>query len=184
VPVLVAYNKQLLFLFKQQPFTNLIYDHNWSCMTRLFAGGDGGQIFNTKMHSSTIIGIRCPDCPSHLTATSKAWKVLLVIEGPHEPATLRHVLQPTVDFFANHDAGRAGSEAYTVYDAHAERQVAHWPVLAYVEGDTPFMSKLSEGVGHTAMRACQRCSLWGISDSGSGTVRYARKDEMKCLSLR
>lgn len=48
---------------------------------------------------------RCPDLPASMSAKKEAWKVLLVIEGPQEPHTYDHMLQPTIDFLVQHDPG-------------------------------------------------------------------------------
>ena len=50
---------------------------------------------------------RCPDQPGEHSAKREACQPLIVIEGPHEPTTMRHVLQPTIDFLSKHDPGGA-----------------------------------------------------------------------------
>ena len=60
---------------------------------------------------------------------------------------------------------------FQVWSAAKGAKIDIWPVLAYVEGDTPFLCKLACTVGHSAARACHRCCLVGASIAGA--VRYA-----------
>lgn len=47
-----------------------------------------------------------------------------------------------------------------------------WPVLGFVEGDIPFMEKLTNSIGHSAKQACLRCALKGKHHAEAKTVRY------------
>ena len=46
-----------------------------------------------------------------------------------------------------------------------------WPVLCCVEGDIPWLEKLTNSIGHTAKRACFRCAQNGVWDVSTNTVR-------------
>lgn len=53
------------------------------------------------------------------------------------------------------------------------RKIRVWPVLACVEGDIPWMEKITNSVGHTAKRACFRCATNGVWIAAANAVRYA-----------
>lgn len=101
-----------------------------------------------------------------------------MIEGPHEPKSLKELLQPTVDFFARHDPGRNG-ERFLVPDASKPRdapgnlQLTDLTVLLVgCVADTPFMPFFNESVGHSAKTACRRCFHRGTTaGDGTSTVR-------------
>ena len=46
-----------------------------------------------------------------------------------------------------------------------------WPVLDFVEGDIPFMEKLTNSIGHAAKHPCFRCGLNGMWQPVPRTVR-------------
>lgn len=48
-----------------------------------------------------------------------------------------------------------------------------WPVLIAVEGDIPFMEKVTNSIGHSAKHACFRCALAGDWHAEAKTVRCA-----------
>lgn len=68
-------------------------------------GGDFGQVFEGKQHSTGIIGIRCAALPFAERSQERFVKPLLIIPGPDEPANLQPYLQDTVEFFAEHGPG-------------------------------------------------------------------------------
>lgn len=41
------------------------------------------------------------------------------------------------------------------------------PLLAWFDGDIPFMEKLTNSIGHGAYHACYRCSLNGVRLRGA-----------------
>lgn len=47
-----------------------------------------------------------------------------------------------------------------------------WPVLCCVEGDIPWMQKLTNSIGHGGKRACFRCAQNGVWVFAANTVRY------------
>lgn len=65
-------------------------------------GGDGVQLLNWGSRTGTVLAIKCEDLPPHLAHTGLAVAPLIVIEGPHEPSILNHVLKGTVDFLLEH----------------------------------------------------------------------------------
>lgn len=46
-----------------------------------------------------------------------------------------------------------------------------WPVLGFTEGDIPWLSKLTNSVGHGAKHACYRCGMNGVWHHEAKTVR-------------
>lgn len=46
-----------------------------------------------------------------------------------------------------------------------------WPVLAFAEGDIPWLAKLTNSVGHGAKHACYRCAFNGVWHFDAKTVR-------------
>lgn len=57
--------------------------------------------------------------------------------------------------------------------AAGSRAVKVWPVLIAVEGDIPFMEKVTNSIGHSAKHACFRCALTGEWHPEARTVRSA-----------
>lgn len=53
------------------------------------------------------------------------------------------------------------------------RTIKIWPVLVAVEGDIPFMEKVTNSIGHSAKHACFRCALSGEWHPEAKTVRSA-----------
>lgn len=47
-----------------------------------------------------------------------------------------------------------------------------WPVLGFVEGDIPWLEKLTNSIGHGGKHSCYRCALNGIWHFRANTVRY------------
>ena len=72
------------------------------------------------------------------------------------------------------------SQPFLVDDADTGLKLKLWPVLAYVEGDTPFLSKMSDSVGHAAITACQRCALRGKTIGGCTRYEPSFSSLLKC----
>lgn len=68
----------------------------------LSLGGDGVQLLNWGARTATVIGLKCEDLPPHLVQTGRAVLPLAVVEGPQEPAVLKHILAPAAQFFLKH----------------------------------------------------------------------------------
>lgn len=49
-----------------------------------------------------------------------------------------------------------------------------WPVLGAVEGDIPWLAKLTNSIGHGGKHACYRCALNGVYLGDAKTVRCGR----------
>ena len=48
---------------------------------------------------------RAFDQPGENSAKSESCQPLIVIEGPHEPTSMQHILKETIDFLTLHDPG-------------------------------------------------------------------------------
>lgn len=48
-----------------------------------------------------------------------------------------------------------------------------WPILGQVEGDIPFLAKLTNSIGHNGSHACYHCALEGTWVPSAGTNRCA-----------
>ena len=64
-----------------------------------------------------------------------------------------------------------------------------WPILGQVEGDIPFLAKLTNSIGHGGTHACYHCALEATWVSGANTNRYvpalARPDlRPRTISIR
>lgn len=95
-----------------------------------------------------------------------------------QPAVLPRVSPISLD--AVKCAGRQGSAPLEVtiptdpcQPQSGSRTVKIWPVLVAVEGDIPFMEKVTKSIGHSAKRACFRCALSGEWRPEAKTVRSA-----------
>lgn len=97
---------------------------------------------------------------------------------------MKHIMRATVQTFVTHNPGEPGSAPLTVYDGEVERPVDLWPVLAFVEGDIPFMGKFSKACGHSAICGCQRCGIRGDNAGSSSAVKcvpqYAWVENASC----
>jgi hypothetical protein len=132
-------------------------------------GGDFGQVFDGKQHSTGIIGIRGAALPFADRSQDRFIKPLLVIPGPNEPTTLQPYLEDIAKFFAEH--GPQGTplcfrEREQTGRALKDSKETLWLLGAY--GDTPFRAKLANWLGHTAILGCGFCVFEGVS-AGRGT---------------
>ena len=73
------------------------------CM--FFVGGHGGQIFNCRQWSTTAVFIKRQDVREDCTSKRYTWAPLIILTGPTEPPVMDHIMEPTVDFFYEHDKG-------------------------------------------------------------------------------
>lgn len=71
-----------------------------------------------------------------------------------------------------HLAGTPGSEPLHVQTPDGV-WVDVWPVLGQVEGDIPFMAKLTNSVGHGATHACYHCAIEATWSKTASTNRCA-----------
>lgn len=80
----------------------------------LSLGGDGVQLLNWGTRTATVIGLKCEDLPPHLVQTGRAVLPLVVVEGPKEPAVLKHILAPAAKFFAKHAPSSDGKGEFSL----------------------------------------------------------------------
>ena len=69
-------------------------------------------------------------------------------------------------------AGRDGSTPIHV-ELDDGSFIKVWPVLGWVEGDIPWLSMLTNSIGHAGKHSCFRCALNGIWHTAARAVRYA-----------
>ena len=69
------------------------------------AGGDGAQLFDTKQHGSLVCGLKLLGLHPSQGSKNDAWATTVVVCGPSEPSTLKHILESMLNFFYEHDPG-------------------------------------------------------------------------------
>jgi len=110
---------------------------------------------------------------------------------------MEYILQSLLQFFLEHDPG-APANIVLIQVSYASSSHMHkagicigrdgttpvpvtlddgstvrvWPVLAFVEGDIPWLEKLTNSIGHGAKHACYRCAFNGVWHLDANTVRY------------
>jgi len=91
------------------------------------AGGDGVQIFTTKVYGVLVVGIRLVEAPLDMAAKNVTWVPLLIVQGSTEPNVLhdRGVLKIILEFFQRHDPGTYTSHGYMC------TQYQQWPFLVH-----------------------------------------------------
>lgn len=70
------------------------------------AGGDGAQLFDTKQHGSLVCGLKLLGLNPADASKNDAWATTLVVCGPSEPSTMKHLLASMIQFFVDHDPGK------------------------------------------------------------------------------
>ena len=70
------------------------------------AGGDGGQLFKIKTHSSVLFCLRCMDVAPDGSMSNSAVRIVAIVEGPKELPNWDGVLSELVDDFHRHDPSR------------------------------------------------------------------------------
>lgn len=111
--------------------------------------------------------LRCCDIPQSHRSKRAFIKVLAIIPGPQEPASMRPYMQPIIDEFLELQPGASGM---LVRDSATGRVIQHHAVLAGCHGDTPASKKLQQWLSHASFLGCGYCYLRG--DNTSGTMRF------------
>ena len=192
------------------------------------AGGDGGQLWSTKLSSTGIFGMMLLDSHPADRKRATAVRPFTVVEGPTDPKVWRHLLRPIVEEFRAADpsqgervcckrtrpqstcfklpccvvltrrrhagymhaddtrpirvmtstlpfglGGRKASEAQS--RLHQQTPIYVWPILAYMQGDSPFRAAVSEACGNSGHHACQDCAGTTTFAAGTNTHRCARQ---------
>lgn len=98
--------------------------------TQIGAGGDGGQVFDSKPYGTLIWGIKLFGLPPALAAKHDAWAPLGVVQGPTEPGDFGSIFGSLNDFFCQHDPGASVCTLWCTYSVSLTR-LRHAPPTSY-----------------------------------------------------
>jgi hypothetical protein len=65
-------------------------------------GGDGVELMTFGIQKASVLGLRCEYLPPHLSHTTVAPRLLIIVEGPKEKSNLDGILTATLDTFIRH----------------------------------------------------------------------------------
>lgn len=93
----------------------------------------------------------------------------------HEQAHVQLILAVIRSDCILYISERAGVPGSTPLDMQRPdgEWVKVWPILGQVEGDIPFLVKLTNSIGHTGKHACFHCALEGTWVPSANTHRFA-----------